>query len=53
MQTIIHLLLTSNQSYLVRLMKKDYKSSQRKNESKTFYKKLLAHSSKIFLQKLM
>ena len=32
---------------------KDYKSSQRKNESKTFYKKLLTHSPKIFLQKSM
>ena len=29
------------------------KSSQRKNESKTFCKKLLAHSQKIFLQKSM
>ena len=32
---------------------KGKKSSQRKNESKTFYKKLLAHSPKIFLQKPM
>ena len=41
MQTIIYMLLTNYQSYLVRLEKKDYKSSQWKNESKTLQK--IAH----------
>ena len=41
MQTIIYTLLTNYQSYLVRLEKKDYKSSQWKNESKTLQK--IAH----------
>ena len=41
MQTIIYMLLTNYQSYLVRLEKKDYKSSQWKNESKNLQK--IAH----------
>ena len=53
MQAIIYMLLTNDRSYLIRLGEKDYKSSQQKNENKTFYKKLLTHSPKIFLQKSM
>ena len=41
MQTIIYMLLTNYQSYLVRLEKKDYKSSQWKNESENLQK--IAH----------
>ena len=41
MQTIIYMLLTNYQSYLVRLGKKNYKSSQWKNERETLQK--IAH----------
>ena len=41
MRTIIYMLLTNYRSYLVRLGKKDYKSSQWKNESETLQK--IAH----------